>query len=230
MKKLLTIIAIVLFLAVIAQAQTSTALSYAEDYRWHGFQIYSDSYVHPGVSTTIRDVDISVIAHADDAEMDDFEYWDTFVSRKLPSIAGFNLSAGYNYLVMPNGVDLQEASITASIPGTISPRLTYAYIIPDLADTEGQLYVIGLDVALGVPDAVSAVLSADVTYNDGVNPFGPETVKDWTHATAGVVLNVPVSQRVALQPAVFYQYTMETEALKCEEDEVWYAVGVKYTF
>ncbi len=229
MKKTLTTIAIVLLVAASSFAQQQVGLSYSQEYSWHGFRLYDSDYIHSGVSTTVRGIDVSVIAHADDAELDDFEYWDTYLSRKLPSIAGFDISAGYNYLVMPNGVDIQEASITASIPGSVSPRLTYAYILPDVADTDGQLYVFGLDVALGDSNGISAVLSADITYNDGVNPFGGSEIQEWTHATAGLTVNVPMKGFI-LQPGVFYQHTMEPEALQREEDEVWYSVGIQYRF
>lgn len=229
MKKSLTIIAIVLLVATATFAQQQVGLSYDQEYSWHGFRLYDSSYAHTGVSTTIRDVDISVIAHADDAEMDDFEYWDTYLNRRLASVAGFDVIAGYNYLVMPNGVDIQEASITTLIPGTISPRITYAYILPDLADTDGQLYVFGVDVALGDPEGISGQLSAEITYNDGVNPFGGQEIKDWTHLTAGLVVDVPMRGFV-LQPGVFYQHTFEPDALQVEEDEVWYAVGIQYRF
>ena len=229
MKKAITIIAIVLLVATTSIAQQQVGLSYMQEYSWHGIRLYDSDYIHTGVSTTVRDFDISVVAHADDAEMDDFEYWDTSLNRRLASVAGFDVSAGYNYLVLPNGVDIQEASVTLALPGTISPRCTYAYIIPDIADTEGQFYVFGLDVALGEPEGISALLSADVTYNDGVNPFGGQEIKEWTHATAGLVVSVPM-QGFVLQPGVYYQYAFEPDALQCEKDEFWYGVGVQYRF
>lgn len=231
MKKSLTIIAIVLLVATTTFAQQQVGLSYTQEYQWHGFRLYDSGYVHPGVSTSIRGVDIGVIAHADDAELDDFKYWDTSISRILASVAGFDLRAGYNYILMPNGVDVQEASITASMPGTISPRCTYAYILPDLADTEGQLYVIGLDVTLTPfePNGITALVSVDVTYNDGVNPFGGQEVKDWTHATAGIVVDVPM-QGFVLRPGVYYQHSFEPDALQCKRNEFWYGVGVQYRY
>ncbi|HUT44891.1 MAG TPA: hypothetical protein VMX36_01350, partial [Sedimentisphaerales bacterium] len=105
----------------------------------------------------------------------------------------------------------------------IAPRYTIAHVELDTGDS-GQFHVIGVDVGLGEPDKLAAVLSAEITYNDGV--LG---IEDWTHATAGIVLDVPVGP-VTIQPGAWYQYTMEPAALMCEEDEIWYGIGLIYKF
>ena len=227
MKTVITILIAVLMLliATSAMAAQSATVSYTDSYRWHGFGAFGDDYVHPGISTQLGDIDIGATSHVHDLDRD-LKYWDTAVGYTLP-IGGLQVRAGYDYLILP-GSDVQELSATISLPGIIVPRLTAYHIIPDEADA-GQIYSGGVDVAIGSPDAVSAVLGCDVTYNDGVNPFGP-AIRDWTHATAGLTVNVPLGETLSLQPGVFYQYSFEPEALQCDEDEVWYAISLKYAF
>lgn len=226
--KLIVMLAALMLFAASAVAQTAS-VGYTEEYRWHGFSVYGDRYVHPGFTTTVRGVDVGVVAHTDDAEMDDLKHWDTKVGYNLTDVAGLNLRAEYNYLVLP-AMDAQEISLTAQLPGTISPRYTLTHVVPDNADN-GQIHVFGVDVALGDlcdPKAVTAMLSADVTYNDGVNPFGQAVIRDFTHITAGFVVNVPVGD-ISIQPAVYYQHTFE-DAIADDKNEVWYGLSVQYGF
>ena len=208
-----------------AQAQRAAEVSYSDSYRWHGFQTFGDDYVHPGVATNVgQGIDVSTVSHVGEAH-DDIEYWDSALKYKLPLNLPVELSTGYGYVILP-GIDAQEISVTAQIPGVIAPHYTVAHIIPDDGGS-GQIHNIGLDVCLGDtgdPNELSAVISASVTYNDGVNPFG-HVVQDWTHATAGLRLSVPAGP-VLLQPGVWYQYTMEPEALLCKKQEVWCGVSV----
>lgn len=222
MKTLITILIAAMLLVVASPviAENKVGISYTDSYRWHGFGVFGDEYLHPGISTQIGGIDIGAVSHIRD--IDDLEYWDTSVGYTLP-IDGLNLRAGYNYLIFP-GIDIQELSATVSLPGTIAPRYTIAHVIPDEGDA-GQFHVIGADVALGDPDAISAVLGCDVTYNDGVFE-----IEDWTHAAAGLTVNVPLGENVAIQPGVFYQHTFEPEALGCDESEVWYAITLSYQF
>lgn len=228
MKKTLTIIVIVLLVATVIQAQ-GVGVSLTESYRWHGFKLYGDSFVHPNVSAAFGDVDIRAVGHADDAEMDDLEYWDTSVGYTLPG-DGLIFRGGYNYLVLPNSMDVQEISGTVSLPGIVSPRYTVIHVVPDNSN-KGQIHVLGMDVLLGDfsdSDAISGILSADVVYNDGVNPFSEVVFRDWSHATAGLTVNVPVGN-VIFQPAVYYQHTFEA-SVESDKNEVWYGVGVQYRY
>lgn len=222
--RIIVIAAMLLVATSAAMAQTAE-VSYSRDYRWHGFNMFGDEYFHPGVATSVQGIDISAVSHIGEAH-DDIEYWDTVLGYKLP-FDGINVSAGYGYFILP-GMDAQEFSLTAQIPCTISPRYTFAHIELDNADA-GHFHVLGVDIALGDPEAVSAVLSADVTYNDGVDPGGGQKIRDWTHATAGLTVNVPVGDKIVFRPAVFYQHTIE-EAIEPERDEVWYAVAMQYKF
>ena len=217
--RIIVIAAMLLVATSAAMAQTAE-VSYSRDYRWHGFNMFGDEYFHPAFATSVQGIDISAVSHIGQNH-DDIEFWDTVVGYKLPC-KGLNVSAGYGYFILP-GVDAQEFSLTAQLEGTVSPRYTFAHIELDNADG-GDFHVLGADIALGDPEAVAAVLMADVTYNDGV--FG---IEGWTHATAGLTVNVPVGDKIVFRPAVFYQHTIE-EAIEPERNEVWYAVGMQYKF
>jgi len=217
---IIVIAVLMLLVATMATAQQSAKVSYMQDWNWHGFKVYGDEYVHPGVATQVNGIDFEAISHIGNAH-DDIEYWDTAVGYTL-QFAGLDLKAGYGYLILP-GMDAQEFGLTAQLPGAIAPRYTIAHVELDTGDS-GQFHVIGVDVGLGEPDKLAAVLSAEITYNDGV--LG---IEDWTHATAGIVLDVPVGP-VTIQPGAWYQYTMEPAALMCEEDEIWYGIGLIYKF
>jgi hypothetical protein len=221
MKTVITAIAVLMLLiATSTMAAQSATVSYTDSYNWHGFKLFGDEYIHPGVATSVNGIDVEAISHIGNAH-DDIEYWDTSVGYTLPSLAeaGLVIKAEYGYLIMP-GTDAQEFGLTAQLEGTIAPRYTIAYVELDSGDS-GQFHVMGADVALGEPNALTAVLSADVTYNDGV--FG---ITDWTHATAGIVLDVPIGPSLAIQPGCWYQYSFEPEALQCDESEIWYGIGL----
>ena len=220
MNNLILIVMIVLLSAfpVFAQGQ-KVGLSWTEQYRWHGFEVFGDEYVHPGISTTVQGIDVSAVSHIGQAH-DDIEYWDAIVGYKMP-LGGLDVKVGYGYLIFP-GVDIQELSATISLPGVISPRYTICHAIPDDGDS-GQFHVIGVDIALGDPEVISAVLMGDITFND----FGPE-IRDWSHATAGLAVNVPIG-KLNFSPAVYYQHTIEP-MVNDNVDEVWVAASLKYKF
>jgi hypothetical protein len=222
--KLIAILIVMLIASMVAAQEVRT--DYTEAYRWHGFSLYDDSYVHPGTKVTVREIDIGAVAHMDDAEADDLEYWDTSLAYQLPQIAGLEWRAAYNYLILPNQ-DIQEIAFTARIPGTISPRYTISHIIPDNQHT-GQIHTIGVDFPLGDPNVIAADLFAEVEYNDGINILGDTPIRDWSHCTVGLVLSVP-ARGFTLCPGVFYQHTFN-EAVCDDKNEVWYAVGAKYQF
>jgi hypothetical protein len=231
MKTFITsIIVAAMMLLVVTSAATAegnkVGATYTPEYRWHGFKVFGDEYVHPGIATTIEGIEAGAVTHIGN-DHEDIEYWDSSAAYKLPLIAGLELRAGYDYLIFP-GTDIQELSATISLPGVITPAWSISHIIPDEANA-GQIYTVGANVNLGDPKAISAVLGASATYNDGVNPWGP-IIRDWTHATAGLKLHVPITQTIAIQPAVYYQHAFEPEALQCSEDECWYSIGLTYQF
>ena len=210
-------IAVLLLIATVATAQQSVKMDYTDSYNWHGIKIYGDDTVHLGVATSMQGIDISAISHIGQAH-DDIEYWDTSIGYKLPPLAGLQITPRYGYMILP-GTEAQEFSITAQLPGMIAPRYTIAHV--ELSEGDGgQFHVVGCDVSFGDPESISAMLMADITYNDGV--LG---IEDWTHAMAGLVVDIPIGP-VSIQPGVWYQHSFTPEALNCEENEVWYGLSV----
>ena len=222
MRNLIVAMMIVLFVSSAAFGD-EIGLRWSEQFRWHGWRVYDDDYVHPGISAELSGIDVAATAHVG-KDHEDWEYWDTAIGYTFP-VGGLNVRAGYDYLIFP-AMDVQELSATISVPGTISPRYTIAHVMPDDA-ADGQIHILGVDALLGDKEAVNIKLMGDITFNSGVNPFGP-AVRDWTHATAGLAVNVPIG-KATVSPAVWYQHTIE-EAINDSPDEVWAAVSLSYRF
>ena len=215
--KLIVIAVLMLLIATAAIAQQSVKMDYTDSYNWHGIKIYGDDTVHLGVATSMQGIDISAISHIGQNH-DDIEYWDTSVGYALPPLAGLQITPRYGYMILP-GTEAQEFSLTAQLPGMIAPRYTIAHV--ELSEGDGgQFHVVGCDVSFGDPNGLQAMLMADITYNDGV--LG---IEDWTHAMAGLVVDIPIGP-VSIQPGVWYQYSFTPEVLNCKENEVWYGLSV----
>jgi len=196
----------------------SVGVNWTDQYRWHGFRVFDSTYIHTGLTTEIQGIDVGAVSHLGDNEQD-VKYWDAILGYTVP-VGEFNVRAGYSYLIFP-GQDITELSATVSLPGDIAPRYTFAQIMPDASD-EGQLHIFGVDTAVG-----GVNLMAEITYNDGVNPFGP-AVSDWSHATAGLSIDIPIGA-MTVTPAVLYQHTMEP-AINDTIDEVFFAANLTYKF
>lgn len=224
MKKVM-VIAVVLLVAMPVVAANKTQLTYSPVSRYHGMETFGDRYVHPGVSSTIEGIDVGAVTHYEN-NADDLKYWDTRVGAAVP-IKGVDLRAGYGYLLLPNGMDVQEISATLGLP--LGLRYTLAHAIPDNAKS-GQVHILGIDYPFGDPNAISGLLSAEVEYNDGVNPglFDGPLIRDFTHLTAGLQINIPIGDMI-LQPGVIYQHTFE-ESIEPDKNEVWYIVDLQYNF
>lgn len=230
MKKLIITILIVLaFMVCPAFGQqagvSAVGTSWTQQYQLWGYELYDEDYVHPGIVAEIEGAEFTAVSHV--REDEDWQYWDTAVSYKMP-VGGMYVRPGYGYYKLPGELDAQEASITLGIAGDLSPRITASHIIPDNA-AEGQLYTAGVDLNLGDPKGIQACLSADITYNDGVNPLAGEAISDWTHVTAGLQLKIPI-EKFLLMPAVVYQYSLEPDILGCDRNEVWAAASIVRKF
>lgn len=227
--KIVLMITVVMLLIATTAGAGQAGVSFTERYSWHGFEVFGRDYVHPGISTSIQGIEVQSISHIGEAS-DDIEYWDTIVGYKLQTMFPIEITAGYGYFILP-GVDAQEFNITASIPGTVRPRYTIAHIELDKAGRGEQLHIVGLDMDIGDRrlEAISATLSAEATYNEGVNPFGIEDIKGWTHATAGLILNVTITENLAIRPGVIYQHTFERE-VSDDRNEVWAVAGMSWRF
>jgi hypothetical protein len=117
------------------------------------------------------------------------------------------------------------------LPGIVSPRYTVSHIEFDQADTGGQMHVMGFDTVLGDlgdPNAVTAVLSADFTYNDGVNPLAVVRVHDITHISAALVANVPAGDTI-IHPSVYYQHNFN-KSVGDERNDVWLGLSISRRF
>jgi hypothetical protein len=224
----LILIAVVLLVATTITEANQVGASYTETYTYHGFPVFGSDYVHPGLSTSIQGIDVAAITHLGEAH-DDIEYWDILLGCDVPLKLPVDLKAGYGYFILP-GVDVQEFQVTASLPGDISPRYTFAYVVPDIGDTEGQLHIVGIDVRLGeIAQGISADLSVEATYNNGVNPFGSEDIQDWTHLTNRLIIDVPIAKNISLRPGCVYQHTF-VEAVHSDRNEVWAVAGLNVRF
>lgn len=224
MKKGMFILFLMACMAVSAFGQT-VKLDWPQQYRFHGRQIYGDNVIHPGASANVRGFEIGTVTHIDDELEDDFD-----VMLKSPPITvaeNLCLTGGYGYILLP-GMDVQEASVTLSLPGNfVSPSYTYSYLFPDQADSDGQIHTLGLDMILGKPDGITAMLTAQIEYEQG-ELFGQPAINDFTHILAGLTVNVPMEGFV-LQPGVYYQHTFE-EQLDPDDHEVWWVIGMQYGF
>lgn len=231
MKKLITIMLAAIMLLVAtntAAAQQNVGVDYSQEYRWHGFPVFGKDYIHSGVNTEISGIEVGAATHT--SQGNDLETWDTRVGVTLP-IGGdlINTKAGVGYLVLPGGNEVKELSATISIPGAITPRYTVTHIEQGIAQN-GQIHTFAIDIGFGSedPNAVSANLMASTTFNDGVNPFGDKVIRGFTHAMAGLTVNVPAGD-VILQPGIYWQHTFD-EAVSDQRNEVWYGVGLQYRF
>jgi hypothetical protein len=224
--KRLIIMCIVLAFTALPAFGNQVGASWTQQYRLWGFEVYDDSYIHPGAEIDLWGANISVTEHLQSWQ-DDWENFDIAASYSLP-VRGLYVRPAYAYLSLPAG-DVQEISLTVGVAGRISPRYTLGYVIPDQGD-DGQIHTLGLDIDIGeVAKDVKLLGSAEIIYNDGVNPLGGAAVSDWTHATAGLQLQIPLGG-FTLQPGVVYQHAFEPELLQCKEDEVWLTAGILKKF
>jgi hypothetical protein len=223
-----TLILMMLLVMTMPSLGNQAGVNYYEKYSIHGFVPYGRDYIHPGVSSTLEGVDVEAVSHLGKSSSD-AEHWDISASLTLPVDMPVDLTAGYSYYVLPM-FDAQAVSLTASLPGAISPRFSAAYIEPDRADTEGQIYTLGLDTILGEPDDISAILSTETSYNDGVNLLGGARPHDMTHISTTLKLNVPIADNIAFRPGVIYQHSFEPAILGCQRNEVWWTAGIEYRF
>lgn len=223
---IITLIAAFLLFCSSLNAAQKIGFGWSQDYKLWGFDVYNEDYVHPGASVELDGIEIATVSHV--REDEDWQYWDTAAAVKVP-IGDLYLRPGYGYYILP-GMDVQAFSLTLGAAGAVAPRYTATHLVPDIADSEGQIHDIGVDIDIGVPvEGISALFSADIVYNDHVNVLGGAEVSGWTHATAGLVLDVPFGE-LSFRPGVVYQHTFEPDALRSDRNEVWATASVCYRF
>jgi hypothetical protein len=226
MKRLAILIVVALAFLSLPVYGNQVGVSWTQQYRLWGFELYDDNYVHPGAEIDLWGVNASVTEHLQNLQ-DDWDNLDARISYKLP-VGDLYVRPAYAYLMLP-AMDVQEASLTVGVSGRLSPRYTLEWVMPEQGEN-GQVHTLGLDIDIGeVAQNVRALASAEIVYNDGVNPLVGETVTAWTHATAGLQLQIPLGN-LTFQPGVVYQHAFEPELLQCKEDEVWATVSLMSRF
>lgn len=226
MRRIALTLIMMLCVCSIAVAQ-DVGVNYSDMYRWHGWRLYEENIIHTSVNAEIRGFDIDAVGHYEN-EDNDLKKMDTSLAYQIP-LRELIVKPSYGYVFLP-GMDAQEVGLTLGLPGNISPRYSIYHVVPDNSQ-EGQFHVLGVDVFLGDPNdpnAISAGLMAEVTYNDGVNPFGQTVIRDWSHFTAAAQLNVPFDD-IILQPGIMFQHTFD-ELVENDKNDCWYTIGFQYRF
>jgi len=225
MKKLLFIVAVVAALCAMAQGQIG--VTYSDKVVWRGFELFDETDgVAPQLNFKAAGLDVSARGLlATDSGYEKMQRWDAQVSY-TQKVDPFEVTGGYGYYYLPDSdLDFQEMWATLGLPlGRVTPRYT-------LVRAEGEaieaawLHVGGVDLRL----TDEARCFAEITYNDGFSPLGGSIESGWSHVLTGASIDVRIAERLVLTPAVYYQHTLE-EAVNPEEDQVWYGVGLRYTF
>lgn len=220
------VLAAVLCLPIYGQG---TGVGYTDKIVWRGFELIDESdAIAPQINVDVGGVNVKARGLlVEETDYEDIDNWDAqvSVSRQLDP---FVVTTGFGYYDYPDsGIEFQELWTTIGLPvGPATPRYTLVRVENDgLASDAAWLHVAGVDLEL----TEQADLFAEAVYNDGFNPLGGEVDSGWSHVTVGASLEVPVSERVAITPAVYYQRTLD-EKVNPERDQVWYAVGLAYHF
>jgi len=226
MKTALLTLALVMMLCSTAWAQIG--VTYTDKVVWRGFELFGETDgLSPQLNFKAGPVDVAARGWlAGDSGYSDLERWDGQVSytQKLDPLV---LTAGYGYYYYPNsGLDFQEIWGTVGLPiGPVTPRYSLVHADADGPVESAWLHVAGVDLKL----TEQARCFAEATYNEGFNPFGGSVDSGWSHVLAGSSLDVAIAERLTLTPAVYYQRTLE-EAVNPKREQVWFSVGLAYTF
>jgi hypothetical protein len=203
-------------------------ITYTDKVVWRGFELFDESdALNPQINVDIGGFNLKgrgILMDETDYNLDN---WDAQVSIKK-SIEPVEVSAGFGYYDYPDaGAKFQELWATIGLPlGPLTPRYTLVRAENEGAASDaGWMHVLGADVEL----TEKADLFAEAVYNDCFSPLGGQIESGWTHATVGASLEVPIAERIAIKPAVYYQRTID-EAVNPKRDQVWYSVGLMYKF
>lgn len=226
MRKLLFILAVVA--AICAMAQGQIGVTYSDKVVWRGFELFGETDgLMPQLNFDAGPVNVTARGLlATDSGYDSLERWDGQISY-TQKVEPFEVTAGYGYYYTPNSdLDFQELWATVALPiGPIVPRYTLVRAEGDGPVESAWLHVAGVDLKL--TDKARAF--GEVTYNEGFSPLGGSVDSDWSHVLAGASVDVPIAERVLFTSAVYYQHTLN-EQVNPEKDQVWYSVGLAYTF
>jgi len=219
-KTILLALLVAACLCGIVQAQGSPAASvtYWDKIVWRGFELFGETDAFtPQVNLDIGPVSVDARGNlAGDSGYGSLERWDAQVAYTL-GLDPVIVTAGYGYYLYPNSkLDFSELFATVGVPiGPVTPRYTAVYADAGGPVESAWLHVFGVDLDIG--NGLRAF--GEATYNDGFNPFGGSIVSDWSHVLTGASLDVPISQKLTVTPALYYQRTLE-EAVNPEPDQV----------
>jgi len=195
-------------------------------YIWRGQTLVDDPVFQPGAYIAKDNFTASIWGNhtlTDDKEWTEVDYaldYTTSLEFIRPELEIASLSVGYIYYDFPNlpeGDDSQEIYAGIAVDTLLAPSFT---VYHDYDEGDGTYYEAG--VSHSVPlDNLSLNLSATVGYNDGQWAFD----SSWSSALLGVSLTIPLTERVSLDPGVFYSVALDSQY----EDEVYagFSLGVQ---
>lgn len=222
-KGMLIIVMAIAIAGVVNAGQVAT--TYTESWRYHGLEVYDQGYLNLGIAAEMQGLDIAATSHIGN-EIEDLEYWDTQLGYKLLKTEGLEVDIGSGYFITPF-CDVWELNLTVAMPGTLSPRYTIAHAQPDNSGA-GQFHTFGADLCMTDSEALAAMLTAEITYDDGVGIRG-DGFSDWTHTTVGANVVIPVTEGMSIRPGCYWQHTFREE-VSPHEDEFWLTASVILKF
>ena len=225
MKKGIVLLIAILFAIAGVVSAGQIATTYTESSRYHGLEVYDQGYLNLGVATELDKLNIAAMSHIGN-EIEDLEYWDTQLSYSLTKGEGLDIDIGSGYYITPF-CDIWELNLTLALPGTLSPRYKITHAQPDNSSA-GQFHTFGADLYIVDSEAWAAVLTADITYDDGVAIRG-DGFSDWTHTLVGANAIIPITEGMSINPACYWQHTFREEVSE-HEDEFWLAASVILKF
>jgi len=207
----------------------SIGINYSDKIIWRGFELIGESdAISPQINVDVEGLNIKARGLiVEETDYEDIDNWDAQISLSR-RIKSFEVTAGFGYYDYPDsGIEFQELWTTIGLPvGPATPRYTLVRAESEGAASDAAwLHMAGVDLKI----TEQADLFAEAVYNDGFNPLGGEVDSGWSHLAVGASLEVPVGERIAITPAVYYQRTFD-EKVNPEPEQVWYAVGLCYWF
>jgi hypothetical protein len=101
------------------------------------------------------------------------------------------------------------------------------------------MHIFMLDYGFTVPGVLPDIpehlirLHGEVVYNDGttLDTLGrfPNPDHDWSHAVFGVSTDVDLGANITVTPELFYQTRMN-DTINDTPDDLWFSMGLKYSF
>jgi hypothetical protein len=217
-----------------AQGQLETVgMTYRYNNIWHGFDPFGGNAVSTSaINYRLRGVTLSTTANIENEfPSEDPQRMDYGVAYAINDI----VTIGTGYYDYPSwssttgdNEEFYEIWSSLELPIALVDNLAasydFIYVSPYESGADikaGNLHVLGLNYNL---DKLN--LMTEVTYNEGVNPFGEKIITDWSHCVFGASYDIELPRKMVLQPAVYHQVSF-LDAVN-DSDETWFALGVLY--